>query len=217
MIIMLLVLCGFFLLYCKGYSDFEAIKESRTLLKALVKKYYVGMLSIFVLIYAITVALFLPLGVPLSVLAGYFFGVGWGMVSVALSVMIGVIFLVVIARSLVPSSFFNRYHVRIDSIVEVVPYLILVRSLFIIPASVVNSVLVFSNIPIHIIAWTTFIGMFPLALLLCSVGKQLDEIDSYQDIMTSTNFLILLSMSFLIIISLLLRKRFAIFRLFTQK
>lgn len=172
---------GFFAFGLDRLFTFEAIRENREMLLALVERHgFVAVLG-FGLIYMLAVAFSLPAATLLTVLSGFLFGVALGGTIVIIGATLGAIGVFLAARSACGDYFRNRagpWLVRMEEgfCENATSYLLVLRMVPIFPFVVVNVVPALLGVRLRLYALTTFFGIIPGSLVYASVGSGLGAV-----------------------------------------
>ncbi|MEQ9642412.1 MAG: TVP38/TMEM64 family protein [Alphaproteobacteria bacterium] len=163
------------------YLTFEALREHRAELMALVSQNMVLAGLGFMAIYAIATALSLPGGAILSVAGGFLFGslLGTGYIVVGATVGATAIFLA--ARTVLGDSLRNKAGKWLKKMEDgfrenAFNYLLVLRLVPLFPFFVVNLVPAFLGVGLRSYVTATFVGIIPGAFVFASVGTGLGSV-----------------------------------------
>ena len=176
--------------------DLAFIQANRDQLQAFVLASPFISVGLFVLTYALCVALSLPVATLLTLLGGFLFGVWIGLGAVVLGATVGATVLFLIARSSLGDPLRQKAgplyqkvatHMQTNS----VGYLLFMRLVPIFPFFLVNIVPAFFGMGVGAYAITTFVGIIPGTFVFVNLGQQLGEISSVSDLVSSQMLLAL--------------------------
>ncbi len=170
--------------------DLAFIQANRDQLQAFVLSKPLLSVGLFVLSYAVCVALSLPIATLLTLLGGFLFGVWIGLGAVVLGATVGATVLFLIARSSLGDPLRQKagplYHkVASHMQTNAVGYLLFMRLVPVFPFFLVNIVPAFFGMNAGAYAITTFIGIIPGTFVFVNLGQQLGEIASLSDLVSA--------------------------------
>ena len=170
-----------FALGLQDYLSFEALREHRVELMALVEQRYLVAALGFFLIYAAATAVSLPGGALLSIAGGFLFGPWLGTLWVVLGATLGASAVFLIARSALGDSLRRRAGPAMASMEagfqeNAFSYLLTLRLIPLFPFFVVNLVPAFLGMRLASYALATFIGIIPGAFVFTFAGAGLGSV-----------------------------------------
>ena len=181
LIVLALGLIAFFLFDLDQYVTFDALREHREALIALVDQNAVLAALAYMAIYALAVALSLPGGALLSITCGFLFGtlLGTGMVVVAATA--GAAALFIIAKTALGDALRGKAGPWMNKMAEgfqenEFSYLLVLRLVPLFPFFVVNLVPAFLGVRLYNYVLATFIGIIPGAFVFNLAGSGLGSI-----------------------------------------
>ena len=180
-IILVAGLALFFVLGLDEYLGFEALRQHRAWLVAQVEAYGVLAGLVFMLVYAVVIALSIPGGAALTLAAGFLFGTAWGAAWVVVGATLGAVCVFLAART----AFADMLRARAGPGLRrmeagfkenALSYLLVLRLIPLFPFWLVNIVPAFLGVPLRTYAIATVIGIIPGAFVFASVGAGLGSI-----------------------------------------
>lgn len=181
LIVLALGLIAFFLFDLDQYVTFDALREHREALIALVDQNAVLAALAYMAVYALAVALSLPGGALLSITCGFLFGtlLGTGMVVVAATA--GATALFIIAKTALGDALRGKAGPWMNKMAEgfqenEFSYLLVLRLVPLFPFFVVNLVPAFLGVRLYNYVLATFIGIIPGAFVFNLAGSGLGSI-----------------------------------------
>lgn len=174
-------MAGAFALDLHHYLTFDALREHRTELMALVSAHMVLSVFGFIALYAVATALSLPGGAILSVAAGFLFGSVLGTSYIVIGATIGATAIFLAARTVLGDSLRakagNWLKRMEDGFREnAFSYLLVLRLVPLFPFFVVNLVPAFLGVGLRTYVTATFVGIIPGAFVFASVGTGLGSL-----------------------------------------
>jgi len=170
--------------------DLAFIQQNRDQLQAFVLARPILSVGLFILTYALCVALSLPIATVLTLLGGFLFGVWIGLIAVVLGATVGATVLFLIARSSLGDPLRKKagpLYQKVASHMQTnaVGYLLFMRLVPIFPFFLVNIVPAFFGMSVLAYALTTFMGIIPGTFVFVNLGQQFGEIASVSDLVSS--------------------------------
>ncbi len=152
-------------------------------------------LALFFIAEVVVIALSIPVGLWMSVLAGFLFGLGLGVVVVALAATLGAILAFLAARYVFFEAIHRgteqwprvrRWQKAIDVGLEEhgAYYVLLLRLTPVIPFWAVNLGLGLTRLRLRDYSWTTQLGILPATVVIVNAGASLGEITSLRGILS---------------------------------
>jgi uncharacterized membrane protein YdjX (TVP38/TMEM64 family) len=163
------------------FLRFEALRDNRHVLLALVERYGLLASLAYMAMYALVVAFSLPGGAVLSITGGFLFGTVWGMVHIVISATLGATLLFLIAKTSLgdplratAGPWLQKMQAGFQE--NALSYLLVLRLVPLFPFFVVNLVPAFLGIPLTTYVLGTFVGIIPGAFVYASVGAGLGSL-----------------------------------------
>lgn len=174
-------LLAFFALGLDKYVGFDALREHRGRLMALIEARPVVTASAFVAVYALATAFSLPLGLVLTVSGGFLFGVALGTALVVIGATSGATLLFLAARSAVGEVLVRRAGPALDRVGREIragafSYLLMLRLVPLFPFWLVNLAPALFGVSLRAFMLSTALGIIPGTLVYASFGRGLGSI-----------------------------------------
>lgn len=174
-------IAAFFALGLDKYLTFEALRDNRMLLKSFVDGNPVLAPALFMLIYAVAVALSLPGGAVLTITGGFLFGSIFGTGVVVVAATIGATLLFLAARSSIGDLLRAKAGPWLRRMEDgfrdnALSYLLVLRLVPIFPFFVVNLVPAFLGVSLRVYVLGTLVGIVPGSFVFATVGAGLGSI-----------------------------------------
>ena len=222
-----LVILGVFLYYLFSYftlqqlTSYSFIKDNVDYFSQLKKSNLLFLSLAFLLFTILWVFPCLGFGSPIGLLGGFLFGKILGSFIVILGLSIGATFLYIFAnyflKELIKEKFLNKYQ-NLETKFKKSEFIYLLAYRFFagIPFAISNILPCMFNVKTFNFFWATFIGLLPSVFLICSIGSGLEKIikqnleaPGIMDLIISPDIYIpLIIFGFLVIVTILLRKKF---------
>jgi uncharacterized membrane protein YdjX (TVP38/TMEM64 family) len=174
-------LAAFFGFGLGQYLSFDALRDNREVLLALVERYGLLASLAYMATYVTVVAFSLPGGAVLSITGGFLFGTVWGAVHIVLSATLGATLLFLIAKTAVgdplraaAGPWLHRMQAGFQE--NALSYLLVLRLVPLFPFFVVNLVPAFLGVALSTYIFGTFVGIIPGAFVYASVGAGLGSL-----------------------------------------
>jgi uncharacterized membrane protein YdjX (TVP38/TMEM64 family) len=185
--ILALAIAAVFALDLDRLLTFEALREHREALTALVADHLLLAALSFVLVYAAVIALSVPGGAVLTIAGGFMFGSVFGTLLVVVAATLGATLVFLIARSALgdplrarAGPFLKRMEAGFQQ--DALNYLLVLRLIPLFPFWIVNLVPAFLGVPLRTYVLGTFLGIIPGSFVFASVGAGLGSVlDSGQE------------------------------------
>lgn len=163
------------------YLSFEALRDNRDLLMALVKEHALLTIIGFIALYAVSTALSLPGGAILSVAGGFLFGSIIGTAWIVIGATLGAVAIFLAARTALGDALKAKAGPWLKKMEagfrdNAFSYLLVLRLVPLFPFFVVNLVPAFLGVGLRIFAIATVIGIIPGAFVFASVGAGLGSV-----------------------------------------
>jgi uncharacterized membrane protein YdjX (TVP38/TMEM64 family) len=192
LVLLFLLIVTVVALHCAGIGNcftLENIKAQRDQVHLLVQQRYLVAVLFYILILVLAIVAALPVAAFLTIAAGYFFGMGWGLLYVIIGATIGSVISFIVTRYLLGSYLQERYSHQLGSFNTAVDnygtlYLLAIHWVLVMPLFVVNILAGLTKVSLWSFTWTTAVGIIPSAAVYAFAGQQLTEIHSLRDIFT---------------------------------
>lgn len=176
-----ILIAGLVLAWASGildYLSFDTLRENRDILQAFVANNPVSSIAVFMVTYAIAVALSLPVGSLLTILGGFLFGTGFGTTYVVIAATIGATVVYLAARY----AFYDLMHAKAGNAIRKMEtgfaenafsYLMVLRLVPLFPFWLVNLVPALLGVKFRSFVMGTAIGIIPGTFVYVSIGDGL--------------------------------------------
>lgn len=183
----------------------ELLKEYRSSLLLMVHANFAVSAIIYFVLYVAAVVSNLPLVAFMTLSGGMLFGIPWAVALVVTAATIGSILTFFIVRYMVGDRFRVQYATSLPVFYEHMKrygawYLLVIHFVTVIPLSLINIFAALSPVSWWTFAWTTVLGVLPIALVYAFAGQYLNTINTIYDLLSIRVFLIIAT---LIVLSLL--------------
>ncbi|MGI9416737.1 MAG: TVP38/TMEM64 family protein [Geminicoccaceae bacterium] len=170
--------------FALGVGDnlsFEALRDNRDVLMALVKEHALLAVIGFITLYAVSTALSLPGGAVLSIAGGFLFGSIAGTAWVVIGATIGAVAIFLAARTALGDALKTKAGPWLKKMEagfqdNAFNYLLVLRLVPLFPFFVVNLVPAFLGVGLRTFAIATLLGIIPGAFVFASVGAGLGSV-----------------------------------------
>ncbi len=167
------------------YLTFAALAENRAWLCGLVARWGAGAALVYVLIYAVIVALSVPGGAILTIAGGYLFGTWLGGACAVIGATAGAACIFLAARAGLTG--LVRRAGRFDKLeagfrANAFSYLLVLRLVPLFPFWLVNLVPALAGVTLRTFLAATFIGIIPATFVYASLGEGLGEVVEQPDL-----------------------------------
>lgn len=172
---------AFFLLGLDKYLSFEALREHRMALTAFVTANIVTAAAVYVVIYAVSVAVSVPGASVLTIAGGLMFGVWLGTGLTVVAATIGAIAIFLIARTAFGDALRRKAGGRVEKLLsgfqeDAFSYLLVLRLVPLFPFFAVNVAPAMAGVGLRVFAVTTFLGIIPGTWVYSQVGTGLGSV-----------------------------------------
>lgn len=162
------------------HVSFDALMAKRAAIRLWTQAHPVIALPVFMLVYAIAVALALPGAALLTIGGGFLFGWLIGGMASVIGATIGALLLFLLARTAIGDWLRRRAGGALDKVIagfqaDAVSYLLFLRLAPVFPFFVVNLAAAAFNAPLRTFAWTTFVGIIPATFAYALAGAGLES------------------------------------------
>ncbi len=163
------------------YLSFEALRDNRDVLMALVKDHALLTVLGFIALYAVSTALSLPGGAVLSIAGGFLFGSSAGTAWIVIGATLGAVGIFLAARTALGDALKAKAGPWLKKMEagfqdNAFSYLLVLRLVPIFPFFVVNLVPAFLGVGLRTFAIATVLGIIPGAFVFASVGNGLGSV-----------------------------------------
>jgi uncharacterized membrane protein YdjX (TVP38/TMEM64 family) len=171
----------FFALDLDRYVSFETLRAHRAELLAFVDRHPVLAPLVFMLVYAVAIALSVPGGAILTITGGFLFGTLATTLYVVVAATLGATAVFLIARTALGDTLRTKAGPRIRRMEEgfqenALSYLLVLRLIPIFPFWLVNIVPAFLGVGLGTYVIGTFVGIIPGSFVYASVGNGLGAV-----------------------------------------
>lgn len=163
------------------FVSFQALAENRERLLAFVDANMLLAPLLFVVLYAVVIALSIPGGAILTIAGGFLFGIWFGTLLVVIGATLGATAVFLIAKTALGDTLKEKAGPRIKRMEEgfredAFNYLLVLRLIPIFPFWLVNIVPAFLGVGLGIYVLGTFLGIIPGSFVYASVGNGLGAV-----------------------------------------
>lgn len=163
------------------FLTFEALREHRETLTRLVADHILLAALVFMLVYAVVIALSVPGGAVLTIAGGFMFGSILGTVLVVVAATLGATLVYLIAKTALgdplrarAGPFLKRMEAGFQE--NALNYLLVLRLIPLFPFWIVNLVPAFLGVPLRTYVLGTLIGIIPGSFVFATVGAGLGSV-----------------------------------------
>lgn len=170
-----------FALGLDAYLRFEALAENRARLAAFVESRFVLAALVYVVTYAIVVALSLPGGAVMTLAGGFLFGPWVGGLLAVIGATFGATAIFLAAKTAIGDALREKAGGKIAAFAEgfardAFSYLLVLRLVPLFPFWLVNLVPAFFGVTLSTYVGATFLGIIPGTLVFASIGNGLGAV-----------------------------------------
>jgi pyruvate/2-oxoglutarate dehydrogenase complex dihydrolipoamide dehydrogenase (E3) component/uncharacterized membrane protein YdjX (TVP38/TMEM64 family) len=163
--------------------DFDSLRQLRADLSGAVDRQPVWSAAAFIAAYLLVAALALPGALILTLLGGALFGLGWGVVLVALGSSLGALLSFSLVRLIAGQGLRNRLANRLAAVARGIEqsggyYLFTLRVVPVFPFFMVNVLVALTPIRVRTFYWVSVVGMLPATFIYVNAGHQLAHLNS---------------------------------------
>lgn len=181
LLILALVAVGIYASGLHRYLSFDALRDHRETLLALVADHAVIAPLAFIAIYALATALSIPGGAVLTIAGGFLFGTWLGGLFVVIGATLGASAVFLIAKTSLGDLLKSKAGPRLKRMEEgfrenALSYLLFLRLIPVFPFWLVNLVPAFLGVGLATFVIGTFVGIIPGSLVFASVGNGLGAV-----------------------------------------
>ncbi len=193
------------------YFTLERIREDRAWLMNIVDQNYMASVVIYILFFALIVAIGIPAVGPLTLLGGFLFGVWCGLLYAFTGAIAGVTTLFLIVRYIISNTIRRRYAGQLNQFNERIrsygySYLLTMHLMSVVPYFVIATVAGLTDVSLFTFVWTAAVGSLPLLAIYAFAGQQLGSIGSMKDILSPQIMLALVLLALLALLPILIRR-----------
>ena len=168
----------FFGLGLDQYVSLSALREHRESLEAFVSVNAILASGIYILIYAVAVAISIPGGAVLTLAGGFLFGFVWGAVLVVVGATLGAVAIFLAARTALHDTLRRRAGTAVQKLEagfreNAFSYLLTLRLIPIFPFWLVNLVPAFFGVSLGTYSLATVLGIIPGTIVFAGIGNGL--------------------------------------------
>lgn len=179
--VLILAVVAVFAFGLDDYISFDVLRRHRAQLLDFVDRHAVVAPLLYVLVYAVVIAISIPGGAVLTIAGGFLFGALFGAALVVIGATLGATVVFLIARTALGDVLRAKAGGRIRRMEEgfredAFNYLLFVRLIPIFPFWLVNIVPAFLGVPLRTYVLATFLGIIPGSFVYASVGNGLGAV-----------------------------------------
>jgi uncharacterized membrane protein YdjX (TVP38/TMEM64 family) len=194
LIILAAAIAGFFTLGLEKYLTFDVLRDNRATFDAFVAEQGVIAVTLYILIYALSVAVSVPGASILTIAGGLLFGQWLGLVYVVFGATFGAIGVFLIARTALGDALRRRAGPIMRKMEggfqeNALSYLLVLRLIPLFPFFLVNIVSAFLGVKLRTYAIGTVIGIVPGSFVYTTVGAGLASIFDQNGVFSLTGIL----------------------------
>ncbi|MFM7568792.1 MAG: TVP38/TMEM64 family protein, partial [Betaproteobacteria bacterium] len=189
-------------------TDAESLRSLRSELEDQVYRAPLQSALIFIVAYWVVAALALPGALILTLLGGALFGLGLGVLLVALGSSLGALLSFTVVRLIAGQALRDRLAARLATVARGIEadggfYVFTLRVMPVFPFFLVNVLLALTPLRAWTFYWVSVIGMLPATLIYVNAGHQLATLTSIGDILSPP---LMISLVVLAVFPLIARK-----------
>ena len=188
-LLVILLVTGYFAMGLHRYLNLSYLKESRGLLMDILQEHPLRFMGLFCVMYLFIVSLNIPGAVVLGLAAGYLFGFAAGTVIISFVSSIGATAACLLSRYLFRDFIRIRFPRAIERINSGIDndggyYLFSLRLIPVMPFFLINAGMGLTRMPLWKFYLISQAGMLPGTMVFINAGKELGKIDSLSGILT---------------------------------
>ncbi len=189
LVLLLVLLAGFFVFDIGQYLDLDALKAQQAALDAKVNAQPWIAAGIFFSLYVLVTTLSLPGAALMTLAGGALFGLLAGTVVVSLASTLGATLGMLLSRYLLRDWVQTRFGQRLAKIDQGVEregasYLFALRLVPVFPFFLINLAMGLTTLPVRTFWWVSQLGMLPGTLVYVNAGRELAQLDSLSGILS---------------------------------
>lgn len=203
------------------YLNFESLKTQKDLLFSYYTDHQILFLTVYFLVYVISVAVSIPGAVIFTLGAGAIFGVVLGTILVSFASTIGATISFLFSRYLFRDSIQEKFGSSMDSINKGLEkdgtfYLLSLRLIPAFPFFLINLLMGLSKISSIRFFWVSQIGMLPGTFVYVNAGTQLATLNSTKDILSPALLLSFVALGILPLIAKFVVKQIQLNKIYSK-
>ncbi|HVX00357.1 MAG TPA: VTT domain-containing protein [Candidatus Babeliaceae bacterium] len=203
-IIILVFTVGLYIFLVRPVVALPSILLYKEAILSFSKLHYAVAITLYIMLYILSVSCYLPVGLPFTMLGGFLFGPYFGTIAAVISSTIGSAVAFWLARSILRPCLIKKYRLRYIRFGNLLSkngayYLLVARLVPLIPVFLVNLLAGLSSVAPKVFIGTTVMGIVPLNFLYAYAGSQLSMVSSWHDLL-STPLLVVYLVFFCIVI-----------------
>ena len=189
LIVLVIVVAGFFIFDLGQYFSLEYLKSQQAALENYRQAHPLQTAAVMFVVYVLVTALSLPGATVMTLAVGAIFGLFWGTVLVSFASTLGATLAFLISRFLLRDMVQNRFGDRLKTINAGIEkdgafYLFGLRLVPLFPFFVINLAMGLTSLKTVTFAWVSQVGMLLGTLVYVNAGTQLAGIDSLSGILS---------------------------------
>jgi len=193
------------------YFTLERLKNDRIWLMDIVNQNYASSVGLYILFFALIVAIGIPAVGPLTLLGGFLFGVWFGLLYAFIGAITGVTTLFLMVRYIISSTIRRRYAKQLSQFSARIhsygySYLLTMHLMSVVPYFVIATVAGLTDVSLFTFVWTAAVGSLPLLAIYAFAGQQLGSIGSMKDILSPQIILALVLLGLLALLPIFIRR-----------
>lgn len=166
------------------YCSFAYVKSNLYDIQRYIEGHYWKSVALFIAALFTMTTTSMPGASFFLIASGLFFGIGWGVLYSVIAATLGAMVLFLIARYVLGEWVQRRYAARLVSFNQEINrygqyYLLGVRSITIIPFSLITIFSGITTLPLITFLWATALGMIPSTIIFAFIGQQLCKIGCF--------------------------------------
>tara|TARA_A100001015_G_C14961979_1_gene701323 strand:- start:311 stop:988 length:678 start_codon:yes stop_codon:yes gene_type:complete len=206
------VILGVVNYFFKDIISLKTIQNSQGVLSDYITSYPLVSSFVFMSLFIITTSLSLPLIGLLSLTAGLLFPTWWALIMVYFSFFWHCFIMIKLIRGIFRDYIEKKFKLQFKKLYENIQekglyYVIFLRLSLVTPSFVVNCASAFTKLRTFTFSIVSLISSIPILTIFVISGKKLAYINSFMELYSHTNLIILLSLAFIAILPILVKKR----------
>ena len=189
LIVLVIVIAGFFIFDLGQYFSLEFLKSQQAALEDYRQAHPLQTAAVMFVVYVLVTALSLPGAAVMTLAVGAIFGLFWGTVLVSFASTLGATLAFLISRFLLRDMVQNRFGDKLKTINAGIEkdgafYLFGLRLVPLFPFFVINLAMGLTSLKTFTFAWVSQVGMLLGTLVYVNAGTQLGKIESLSGILS---------------------------------
>jgi uncharacterized membrane protein YdjX (TVP38/TMEM64 family) len=185
--LIILALCFLVYFYAGHYFSLGALQQKSLYLRESVSVHYTAVLTLYTLLYTLSIVVGIPGIGPFTLLGGFLFGAIPALLASLVAITVGITSSFLIMRYFFAQTLGQKFAQKKVKFAERMQrygptYLITLNLLTIVPFFVINSLAVLSGVSVWTTVWTSIVGSIPMLIVYACAGKQFAEISSMRDL-----------------------------------